>query len=701
MAFCLSAAGCSTAGDVPRQVPPQPVTRTAPVVDTLHGVRVVDTYRWLEEETAEVGAWTQAQNEYARAVLDLLPGRAAIEEQLKRLVQIGSVTAPVMRGNRYFFSRASPAQAQPVIYMREGALGSERMLVDPNAWARTEVAWFTPSEDGTMLAYGTRQPGSQLATVRLLDVELGQPQALEIRNVVEHVYWLPDGSGFIYERLADPSDPASREGRFHSLAAGSGEDPVLYRRPVKKRDRPTAGASASAAALSRDGRWLILSSGIDPSSNDLSIAPFDDYRRIGSRAARIVSAGVPGRADGTVIGDTLFIETTKKAPNGRVVAASVRHPGEAQWREVVPERPDAVIQDVTFGRDRIAVTYVREASNVIEVFDATGKPLGTVAQPGIGSATLTGEPDRTEAYLTFASFNHPPAIFRVDLEAPARPPQYWNGADLPLERGAADVRRVSYPSKDGTPVGMFLVHRKGFTPVGTAPTVLTGGAPGVTMAPVFSGPFAHWVEAGGVLAVPHVRGGDGYGDGWLRAGSRDNKQNAVDDLIAAAEWLVANRFTNPAKLALYGVVHGALAGAAAVTQRPDLFRAAVLERPLTDMLRYHRFLAAPALAAEYGTAETLEQFRWLFAYSPYHRVARGARYPAMLITAVEGDAESTALHARKLTAALQAASASDRSVRPILLRVDRPPQDPAALSAAAVRKIVDRRMFLDWTLGAR
>jgi prolyl oligopeptidase len=383
-----------------------------------------------------------------------------------------------------------------------------------------------------------------------------------------------------------------------------------------------------------------------------------------------------------------------------VVAVSVQQPAQARWREIIPERQDAMIQNIAHGLGTIAVTYLKDASHVVEVFDLAGRSLGILKQPGIGSATLTAAEDRTEAYLTFTSFNHPPAVFRVDLASPDAAPVYWSRPDLPLDSATAEVRRVSYRSKDGTPISMFVVHRKGMAPSGAAPALLTGyGAFGVSMLPMFSGPFAQWVEAGGVLAVPHLRGGGEYGSAWHRAGVLGRKQNTIDDFIAAAEWLVANKHTNPQKLAVYGVASGALVGAAAITQRPELFRAAVLARPLADMLRYHRFVREPYWTAEYGSAENADQFRWLAAYSPYQRVAAGRNYPAILITAVEGDAESPALHARKIAAALQAATASDRISQPVVLRVDRPPQDPAALFTHEFRDLVDQRAFLNWQLG--
>ena len=681
-----------------------PVTRTAAVAEKIHGVEIVDRYRWLEEDTADVAAWTDAQNRYTNAVLGALPGRKALEERLKPLVQVGSVTAPVMRANRYFYARRAAGQEEPAVFVRDGALGGERVLIDPTklqAAGRGPALWFLPSATGKLLTYGTGQNGDGVATLRVLDVDSGAPLSEEIANVLEGVQWLPDDSGFVYDSLADPKDPSSRQGRFHRLGAAAASDAVLYRHVTKAENPRMAQAGGPAGTLSRDGKWFVLSYWLDAAANDIWLARFDEYRRVGARAARPVTIGKPGRAQGTVIGDTLFLFTTKGAPRGRIVAAPAAQPDEKQWREIVAERPET-IESVAFGRGVIAVTYVARASTAIELFDFNGGRRGPLKLPGLGTGSISAAEDRTEAYLTFASFNYAPTVFRVDLADPAAAPKYWSGPVISTDPSSIDVRQVSYRSRDGTPITMFLAHQKGLVLDGARPTLLSGyGAFNVSMVPAFAAPFLQWFEAGGILAVANLRGGGEYGDEWHRSGALDKKQNSVDDFIAAAGWLIANKHTNAQKLAIMGQSNGGLAAGAAIVERPDLFRAALLGRPLLDMLRYHRFAREPYWAAEYGTAEHPEQFKWLFAYSPYQRVKPGTSYPAVLLTAIEGDDEVHPSHARKMTAALQAATTSDRSRQPVLLRVDRPPQDPSALFELELRDLVDQRIFLMWQLGMR
>jgi len=375
------------------------------------------------------------------------------------------------------------------------------------------------------------------------------------------------------------------------------------------------------------------------------------------------------------------------------------NPGQARWRDVVPERADAVIEDVAFGRGIIAVTYLKQASNVTEVFDQSGRALGALAQPGIGTTSLSASDDRTEAFLQFESFNHPPTIFRVDLRTPAVQGAQWQVSTAPVHPGDIRVEQVKYRSRDGTEVSMFLARRQDVTPNGALPTMLGGyGAFGVRMTPAFTASEFQWFDAGGLLAVPQVRGGGEYGPAWHAAGSRDRKAASFEDLIAAAEWLIANRYTNAEKLALYGEGAGGLLAGGVLVSRPDLFRAAVLINPLLDMFRYDRFLAARNWTPEFGAPADPEGFDWLRTYSPYQRVTRGTKYPGVLLVASETEPAVHALHARKMTARLQAATSGDPGERPVILWVER--ADGADSSeAGALQAIVDQRVFLMWQLG--
>jgi prolyl oligopeptidase len=695
----VSLGACSSESRPSRTAAVVPATRVEPVSETLDGVVFTDNYRWLEgpESPAnaplppvpeEIAAWTDAQNNYTRTVIDALPTRREIEERLRPLLVVGSVTAPVVRGNRYFLARRSASQAQPVISWREGALGADRPLVDPasiDPAGMTAIAWFSPSEDGRQMAFATYTARGGSPTLRLMEVDTGTLAPLEIPNTPQGVQWLPDGSGFVYQQIKNPKDPATLQSRFHKMGTPPASDPVLARAPFTR--------------LSRDGRWLLLGYPTKQTSNDLWLADFAAARKGGALQPKPVSVGAEGRVAGNVIDGTLFLHTTQGAPNGRVVAVATTDPGQARWREIVPERRDAVIESVAFTRDVVAVTYRANAATAIEVFDPSGAARGSLRLPGIGLATLTVTEDRPDAYVTFTSFNYPPTVFRVDLAHPTAAPVRLASPDAAVDPASVEVERVSYPAKDGTAISMFLVRKAGIRPSGDAPALIVAhGALGTSMTPAFTAAFFPWFESGGLLAVPHLRGGGEYGDAWHEAAMRDKKQTAVDDLISAADWLVANRHASASRLAVTGGAHGALTAAVAVMQHPDRFRAAILVSPLTDMLRYQRFGAGAYWIPEYGSADDPGQAAWLRAYSPYHHVTAGTRYPAILITASETTGPVHPMHARKFAAALQAATGSDRRERPILLRVDRPRAGDSPLELH-LRDLVDQRTFLMWQVG--
>jgi prolyl oligopeptidase len=709
----LSALACSRAPAAPKVPDQPPSTRVAPVTETVHGVLVTDDYRWLEGDnsdpqhpgrmTSEVAAWTDSQRRYTRAVLDAIPGRQSVETRMATLMDLGEITAPAVRGNRYFFTNRNIGESDIRVFSRDGYLGADRELLrtselDPSGLTR--IAWISPSQDGKLLAYGTYRPGDADGALKVLEVDAKKTQALEIRGTPQPPQWLPDGSGFVYQHLGNAADPTTNWIMFHRMGTDPKADVLLHRQATARENPQLSQTWGPFAALSRDGKWFVAGYWITPSRNDLWVASFEDFLRTGRVTTKVASVGVEGRASGTVIDGVLYLHTTKGAPRGRVVSVAAADPRQARWKDVIPERSGAEIEAVVFGHGTIVVTYLEHASNVTEVFDLQGKSLGTLAQPGIGASTLTATEDRDEAFLTFQSFNRPPTIYRVDLSAPSTPPSQWKVLAAPVEPDAIDVQQVRYPSKDGAEITMFLVHKKGLTPSGASPTMIVGyGGLGVRMTPTFSGPLFQWFEAGGILAVPNVRGGSEYGSAWRIAGAREKKQTSFDDAIAAAEWLIAKGYTNPQKLALYGGAGGGLLAGAVFTQRPDLFRAALLVNPLLDMLRFDRFLQGRFWTGELGSPSDPAQFAWLNAYSPYSRVKAGSKYPAVMIVANEGATDVHAFHARKMAAKLQSLNA-DQTARPVLLWVDRNEQADADTTAADdLRALVDQRVFLMWQLG--
>lgn len=713
------------------QAKPAPATEKRPVAETFHGQAMTDPYRWLEGDnsnpakpglmTDEVAKWTDAQNAHTRAILDNLPKRAEVESRLRELLQIGSVGAPSMAGSRYFYSKRDGTQNQAVVMVRESATAAPRVLLDPNtldAAGLVTIAWTSPSHDGALMAFGMYRSGDENATLYVMDVATGRWLADEIPGKVSSVSWLPDNSGFFYERLRDLKDPYSAQVRFHRLGTHWRQDPILFRQYTKAENEKLATTWGPFFYTSKDGRWGILGYFTSTADNDLWVIDMDRWFRTGGPSIkpgatendlatsegefvkREIVVGQKGRSSGTVLGDTLYLETNVGAPNGRVVAVDLHNPAMANWRDVVPERKDAVMQGVSLARGIIAVNYLKDVQTRIELFDLAGKPLGQVPLPGIGTAGLATEDDRTEAYLTFQSYNEPFSIYRLDLTKPAER-TLWERPQVPVDPSIAEVKQLWFTSKDGTKVPMFVVHKKGLALDGNNPTILNGyGGFNISETPSFSRTLFPWIEAGGVFAVANIRGGGEFGDDWHRGGMLANKQNCFDDFIAAAEFLIKEKYTSSARLGISGGSNGGLLMGAMMTQRPDLFRAVLCAVPLLDMLRYEQFLMARYWVPEYGDPANPEHAKWLAAYSPYHAVKPGTAYPGVLFTTGENDTRVHPMHARKMAALMQASTSSDPATKPILLWVDRDAGHGAGKPLnLRIRDAADTRMWFMWQLG--
>ena len=694
--------------------PKPPATRVVPVREVVHGVEIVDDYRWLEGDnskpdqmgamTPEVSAWIDAQNEHTRSVLGALPGRQQVEDRLRPLMEIGSVSAPRMRGNRYFYSEREGTQNQPIVYWREGYKGERRVLIDPaqlDPSGLTAVPWFSPSHDGKLVAYGSYRAGDENTVLHLLEVDSGKLLPLEIPGRTEAPDWLPDGSGFVYHNLADVKNPYSGQIEFHRLGSDPKSDAQLFRQLTPQEDAKLATTWGPFGGLSRDGRWLELGYSTGTRSNDLWFADFEKYRATGKLEKVELLRGKSGNASGPIVGDTLYLQTKVGAPNGQVVAIDLRRPAEKDWKVLVPERADAVVEAVSVAKGILVVEYLAHAASRFELFGLDGRALGELKLPGIGSAGLSTEEDRTEAYLSFTSFNYPTTIFRVDLAKPQAEPELWARPAVPVDPTTVEVEQVWYPSKDGTQVSMFLAHKKGLPRDGNTPTLLSGyGGFGISETPVFAATLFQWYELGGVYAVPNLRGGGEYGDAWHEAGMLVHKQNVFDDFAAAAQWLVVNRITSPARLAIAGGSNGGLLTGAALVQHPEMFGAVISAVPLLDMLRYQNFLMARYWVPEYGSAEDASQLAFLRAYSPYHNLDATRRYPAVMLTAGEHDSRVHFSHACKMAAALQAIAARQEHPTPVLLWVDREAGHGQGKPLnLRLRDAADQRIFLMWQLG--
>lgn len=677
-----------------------PPTEVRTVVDKVHGFEIADDYRWLESLEAEdesVRQWTTLQNDYTRGVLDAVPGRRLLEERLEALMTLPDVGSPTMRMNRYFYREREGSQNQAVLYLRHGFDGARRAILDPNAIDEkglTSLDWYAPNHDGTLLAFGLSEAGDENSTLHVLDVDADRWLAEEIPGKVRGIDWLPDSTGFFYRDLADIGDPYSGRIRFHRLGTHHRHDNTLFE---QYEGSTTWGPFAST---STDARWMILGYYTSTKSNDLWVVDLDLWFRSGRFEPRDIIVGDDSSSSGPVFGDTLFMRTTNNAPNGRVVAVDLNDPLQRNWTEIIPERSHAALRGVSLARGRLVASYLKSAATTLEQFSFTGESLGTIELPGIGSAGITTAQDRTEAFISFSSYSEPPTIRRIDLATGSQ--ASWHQLDVPGYRPTElTVTQKWYPSADGTNISMFLVHRKNLVLDGDNPTVLYGyGGFNIPMTPRFSVTRLPFLEAGGVYAVANLRGGGEYGESWHEAGMLDRKQNCFDDCIAAAEYLVAQGYTTSDRLVVMGGSNGGLLVGAMITQRPDLFSGAICAVPLLDMLRYDRFLMAKYWVPEYGDPAVEEQFRWLHAYSPYHNVKQGVRYPAILLTAGENDSRVHPLHARKMAARLQSLAANDFDAEPVLLWVERSAGHGSGKPLRLrIRSAADQWAFIMWQTG--
>jgi prolyl oligopeptidase len=642
--------------------PPTPISDAAEI---LHGETIPDPYRWLEDgDSAGTREWTEAQNALTRSHLDAVPGRRDLHRRLDQLLAIGAVGVPTPARGRYFYQRRDGRQNQPVLYVREGVHGEDRAVIDPNVLdpaGAIALDWYYPSDDGRLLAYGLSENGSEQSVLQVLEVDTGAILGDRIPHTrAADLAWLPGGTGFYYTRYPAPGEAPEGEEHyhraiyFHRLGSDPSGDPLVFR-PAEKEHWPSVG-------ISPDGRWLVIGVARTFDQTDLHL------QDLPSGAPPVaVAKDLPASFDGVVAHGRLFMRTNLDAPTYRLYVVDPERPGRDDWREIVAPRPDAVLEDVRVTAGRLALSYLERASSRLRLTDHEGRRAREVPLPTLGSLFGTGaEWDGRELFYGFSSYTLPPGVYRIDLETGAE--ELWRRVEADVDPTRFEVSQVPLRSKDGTQVSMFLVHRAGLVRDGNSPVYLTGyGGFNISMTPAFSRSLLLWLERGGVVAIPNIRGGGEYGERWHQEGMLGNKQNSFDDFIAAAEWLIEKGYTTPARLAAAGGSNGGLLMGAVLTQRPDLFRAVVVQVPLLDMLRYHRFLIARLWIPEYGSAEDPAQFPWLRAYSPYHHVRDGVAYPAVLLATAESDTRVDPMHARKMAARLQAASSSPR---PILLRLE-------------------------------
>jgi prolyl oligopeptidase len=651
--MALAAVVGLSAAQAPAPAAAPPPTRVEVVVDRMHGVDVADPYRWLEDQQSPATrAWIDAQNAYTRSVLDAWPGRERLRAQLEARSRAAGnqASSPTVRGTRYFYERRAPGDATPSIVVREGLDGQEHVLVDPKALAGTgalRVALMHVSADGRTLAYRRHQGGADQAEVHFLDTVSGEPRADVLPSAIYYtVFLLPDGSGALYSRRRTV-ETRILEHRFGTS-------------PTDDREHFGAGVadrSYMQTQFSEDGRFVAA---FDASQVHV-------WDRSGSDGFRRVADGLTG-VDVAFGGHTLYMVTTSGAQRGRVFAIDPARPESEHWREVIPQLPDAEISTVRAAGGKLALRLRRDTTNQLAVFDVNGTRQRDVALPGLGAAFFWPQTrwDSSEVFFHFSSIAHPPATIRADLSTGAQ--STWSGPAMAAGADAVETSQVWYPSKDGTRVPLLLVAKGGLERAGDRPLLLTAyGAYGNVRSLSYEPLASAWVENGGIYAVASVRGGAELGEHWHRDGMLERKQNSIDDLIAAAEWLVANKHTRPDRLGIQGTSAGGMLVTAAAMQRPELFGAVVSVNGHHDMLRYQRFMQAAAWMKEFGNPEVADEFAYLSKYSPYHQVRAGVRYPAILLVTGDNDTTVAPLHSRKMTARLQAAG---QQGGPILLRYD-------------------------------
>ncbi|WP_019611060.1 prolyl oligopeptidase family protein [Nocardiopsis sp. CNS-639] len=649
------------------------------IIENLHGHTVGDPYRWLEDgDSAQTKEWAAAEDALYTEVSSRFTARNWFADQVRSLLGAGSVGAPVWRGDRRFFVRRTAEQEHGVLYVQDGD-GPERVLVDPGALdpqGLTTLDAWKPDHSGALLAYQLSEGGDEESVLRVVDVASGDLVDGPVDRVrYSPIAWLPDSSAFYYVRRLPRGQVPEGEESYHrrvylhrlgtpaeqdTLVFGEGRDKTEYFTPV----------------VSRDGRWLVLlanrgtSAATDAWIADLSDGNLDAPRLVpfqeGVDASLYPHVGRDGR---------LYLFTDRDAPRGRLCVADPADPGYGNWTTLIPEDPEAVLEGYAVldgpGMERPELLVSRSRHAVSEITRhalATGELLGGLDMPGLG--TVTGLLERPEggheAWFGYTDNTHPSSVYRYD--ALSGEVSLW--ADAPGDIDLPDVRveQVTYTSRDGTAVRMLVVSPQA-PAEGPRPTILYGyGGFRISLTPAYSAVALAWVRAGGVYAVANLRGGLEEGEEWHRAGMFADKQNVFDDCAAAAEHLVATGVTDPGHLAVMGGSNGGLLVGAMVTQRPDLFTAAVCSAPLLDMVRYERFGLGQLWNVEYGTADDPEQLGWLLGYSPYHNVREGTRYPATLFTVFDNDTRVDPLHARKLCALMQHATAAAPEERPILLR---------------------------------
>ncbi|WP_338761880.1 prolyl oligopeptidase family serine peptidase [Massilia sp. METH4] len=673
-----------------------PVTKKVDQRDDYHGTTIADPYRWLEDaNSAETKAWVDEQNRLTQSFLGQIPERAAIRQRLTQLWNFERYSVPFKEGGRYFYSRNDGLQNQAVLYTLKSLDDEPRVLLDPNTLAAdgtVALAGVAVSPQGRYLAYSTAASGSDWNEIRVRDIDTGKDTADHIKWVkFSDTAWAHDGSGFYYSRYDEPAEGTRLAGvnyfqklYFHKLGTPQEQDVLVYHRPDQKE-------WGFQAEVTDDGRYLVINStqGTDPRNRVF----IKDLKEKGGKVKGLLEAFDASYTFIDNDGPRFYFVTDKNAPKSRIAAIDVR---TGKWTEIVPEAKQT-LKGANIVNGQLVAEYLADAYSAVKVFDLKGKPLHDVTLPGIGSASgFAGKRSDTETFYAYTSFTTPSTIYRYDLKTGKS--AVYRQPKVDFDPAAYETRQEFFTSKDGTRVPMFIVARKGTKLDGGNPTYLYGyGGFNVPLTPAFSVANLAWVEMGGVYVMANLRGGGEYGEEWHQAGTRLRKQNVFDDFIGAAEWLIANKVTSPSKLAIGGGSNGGLLVGAAMTQRPDLFGAALPAVGVMDMLRFHKFTIGWAWTSDYGSADDPEEFQALVKYSPLHNLKPGTCYPATMVTTADHDDRVVPAHSFKFAAAAQAAQGG---AAPVLIRIETKAGHGAGKpTSKQIEEVADRWGFLSRTLG--
>jgi len=673
-----------------------PKTKRIEHFDDYHGVKVADPYHWLEEDvrkSPEVAEWVAEQNKLPFAYLHAIPQRQAILQRLTELWNYERYSPPFKAGGRYFYTKNDGLQNQSVLYVMEALDGEPRVLIDPNKWSKDGTIALTGvevSDDGKYLAYGVAEAGSDWNTWHVLDVASGKVLPDEVKWIkYGSVSWTIDGKGFFYSRYEEPKPGEAfqkvtlhQKVYYHRLGTPQSDDVLVYRRP----DHPDWGFHAN---VSEDGRYLLLT--IWKGTNHQYRITYKDLSEPYAMPIDLIEDFDNEYSFVGNDGPVFFFKTDLKAPKGRLIAIDTRKPARQYWKEIIPEAKENLSGVGLVGNLFIA-HYLKDARTQVKLYGLDGTFVREVELPGLGTAAgFGGKRTDTETFYVFSSFATPPSIYRYDLITGQS--KLIRRAKVKFNPDDYEVKQVFYTSKDGTKVPMFITAKKGIRLDGSNPTLLYGyGGFNIPLTPSFSISRVAWLELGGVFAQANLRGGGEYGKEWHEAGTKLRKQNVFDDFIAAAEWLIAHKYTRPDKLAIQGGSNGGLLVGAVMTQRPDLFGACLPAVGVMDMLRFHKFPAGRFWVDDYGSPDNPEEFKALYAYSPYHNLKKGTKYPATLVTTADTDDRVVPAHSFKFIAQLQYCQAGDA---PVLARIEtRAGHGAGKPTAKQIEEVADQWAFL-------